>query len=40
MGSPLSVDTDETTEPSAPLAPAFKIAIAGIMVTKIAANNF
>ena len=40
MGSPELSDTEETTEANAPLVPAFRIAIAGIMVTKIPANNF
>ena len=40
MGSPVSVDTDETTDAKAPCVPAFKIAMAGIIVTKIPANNF
>ena len=35
MGSPELSDTEATTDDNAPLTPAFKIAIAGIIVTNI-----
>ena len=40
IGSPVSDDTEETTDANAPFVPAFRIAIAGIIVTKIPAKSF